>query len=61
MSRPDERNEASTPQPDRGYEAEPPSLLQRVKRYAKDAVVAGTSTHGGVGGGVGGRRSRKKR
>jgi hypothetical protein len=61
MSRSDESGEAREARPDRDSEGESPSLLQRLKRWAKDAVVAGTSTHGGVAGGIGGRRARKKR
>jgi hypothetical protein len=41
--------------------AERPGLFARIKRYFKDATVAATSTHGGIAGGVGGRKSRRKK
>jgi hypothetical protein len=42
-------------------EEQKPGLLARLKQHLKDAVVASTSTHGGVAGGVGGRKARKKK
>ena len=63
LARVDESKERpEKPDPNRGEASEEssPGFLKRLKQHAKDAVVAGTSTHGGVAGGVGGRKSRKK-
>lgn len=38
-----------------------PGLLGRIKQFLKDATVSATSTHGGVAGGIGGRKERKKK
>jgi hypothetical protein len=47
--------------PGEGPEEKRPGLMKRLKQHAKDAVVSSTSTHGGVAGGIGGRKSRKRK
>ena len=37
------------------------SIWQTVKQFVKDTIVGTTSTHGGVAGGLGTHKRRKKR
>jgi hypothetical protein len=61
LTEPRETGEAPDPKGERDPAERRPGLLERLKRYAKDTVVAGTSTHGGVAGGIGGRKTRRRR
>ena len=37
------------------------SIWARIKQFVKDTIVGSTSTHGGVAGGLGSHKKRKRR